>query len=137
MLESMNIRSTVPVYRQIENEVMFAIASGELQPGDRLPTVPELSERLKINLNTVANAYRDLAVMGYVTTQPWVLRLEGFLALTLIGATWEGGRSTRSSSGAASGLPCPHPYRRHLGRWNIPRHGFHIWGVALKRVRGA
>ena len=69
MLEKVNIRSNVAVYLQIENHVQFAIASGELKPGDQLPSVRELSERLKINPNTVAKSYRDLEVMGYLYTR--------------------------------------------------------------------
>jgi GntR family transcriptional regulator len=64
MIPSIDIHSSVAVYLQIENHVQFAIASGRLKPGDQLPSVRELSERLKVNPNTVAKAYRDLDVMG-------------------------------------------------------------------------
>jgi len=69
MLSGVNIRSRVPVYIQIENEVQFAIASGRLKSDDQLPSARELSERLDINPNTVNKAYRDLEVMGYVYTR--------------------------------------------------------------------
>lgn len=69
MLQSVNIHSSVAVYVQIENHVQFAIASGKLKPGDQLPSVRELSERLKVNPNTVAKAYRDLEVMGLLYTR--------------------------------------------------------------------
>lgn len=69
MLESINIHSEVAVYAQIENEVQFAIAIGGLQASDQLPTVRELSERLDLNPNTVAKAYRDLEVMGLLYTR--------------------------------------------------------------------
>jgi len=68
MLERVNTRSEVPVYAQIENEVSFAIASGKLKPGDRLPTVIELSDRLKTNPNTVAKSIRGLDLRGYLNT---------------------------------------------------------------------
>ena len=64
MLANIDIRSSVAVYLQIENHVQFAIASGKLKAGDQLPSVRELSERLSVNPNTVAKAYRDLEVMG-------------------------------------------------------------------------
>ncbi len=64
MMENINIYSDVAVYEQIENHVQFAIASGRLKSGDQLPTVRALSEKLDINPNTVAKAYRDLEVMG-------------------------------------------------------------------------
>ena len=69
MLDKIHVRSNVAVYLQIENHVQFAIASGVLKPGDQLPSVRELSERLKINPNTVAKSYRDLEVMGYLYTR--------------------------------------------------------------------
>ncbi len=68
-LQNINVRSSVAVYKQIENLVQFAISSGELNPGDQLPSVRELSERLDVNPNTVAKAYRDLEVMGLLYTR--------------------------------------------------------------------
>ncbi len=68
MLEKINIRSSVPVYVQIENEVRFAIAAGKLKPEEKLPSVRELSERLEINPNTIAKSFRDLEMMGYLYT---------------------------------------------------------------------
>lgn len=69
MLSSIDISSSVAVYVQIENHVQFAISSGRLKPGDQLPSVRELSERLGVNPNTVAKAYRDLEVMGLLYTR--------------------------------------------------------------------
>jgi GntR family transcriptional regulator len=69
MLASVDIHSSVAVYTQIENHVQFAIASGKLKAGDQLPSVRELSERLGVNPNTVAKAYRDLEVMGLLYTR--------------------------------------------------------------------
>mgnify|MGYP002713346203 CR=1 FL=1 len=69
MLSSIDINSSVAVYVQIENHIQFAIASGQLQPSDQLPSVRELSERLGVNPNTVAKAYRDLEVMGLLYTR--------------------------------------------------------------------
>ena len=40
-----------------------------MKAGDKLPSVRELYERLKVNPNTVAKAYRDLEVMGYLYTR--------------------------------------------------------------------
>ena len=69
MLERVNIRSSVSVYEQIENQVKFAIASGQLKETDQLPSIKELGDRLGINFNTVAKAYRDLEVMGLIYTR--------------------------------------------------------------------
>lgn len=66
---SVNIHSPVAVYVQIENQIRFAIAAGQLKPGDQLPSVRELSEQVNVNPNTVAKAYRDLEVMGLLYTR--------------------------------------------------------------------
>jgi GntR family transcriptional regulator len=59
-------KSGVPFYRQIIEQVKFAIASGELTPGDRLPTVRQLAVDLSINPNTVIRAYRELEFEGLI-----------------------------------------------------------------------
>lgn len=69
MLESINLQSNVAVFAQIENEVRFAVAAGALKAGDKLPTVRAVAEKLDINPNTVAKAYRDLEIMGLVYTR--------------------------------------------------------------------
>ncbi len=69
MLASIDIHSSVAVYTQIENHIQFAIAAGKLKAADQLPSVRELSERLGVNPNTVAKAYRDLEVMGLLYTR--------------------------------------------------------------------
>tara|TARA_R110001592_G_scaffold121256_1_gene326616 strand:- start:369 stop:797 length:429 start_codon:yes stop_codon:yes gene_type:complete len=69
MLESINLKSNVAVFAQIENEVRFAIASGALKAGEKLPTVRAVADTLAVNPNTVAKAYRDLEIMGLVYTR--------------------------------------------------------------------
>jgi len=61
--------SPVPLVEQIVAGLRSAIASGELRPGDALPTVRQLAADLGINLNTVARAYRTLEGHGLVTTR--------------------------------------------------------------------
>jgi GntR family transcriptional regulator len=53
-----------PVFRQIADEVQRSVALGILRPGDALPAVRELARDLKVNANTVQNAYRTLAAEG-------------------------------------------------------------------------
>ncbi len=69
MINSINTRSSVAVYEQIENQVQFAIASGRLKANDQLPSIKELGDRIGVNFNTVAKAYRDLEVMGLIYTR--------------------------------------------------------------------
>lgn len=61
--------SGVPFYRQIQDQILAAVATKGLAPGDRLPTVRALAVELSINPNTVARAYRDLEIRGVLTTQ--------------------------------------------------------------------
>ena len=63
---SVNIASPIAVYVQIENQVMFAIASKRLEAGDRVPPAREMAAMLGVNSNTVVKAYRDLELMGIV-----------------------------------------------------------------------
>ncbi|MDQ2687927.1 MAG: GntR family transcriptional regulator, partial [Armatimonadota bacterium] len=62
--------SSVPIYRQIVDQVGLAILRGDLSPGDPLPSVRAVAERLVVNPNTVARAYADLVREGHALTQP-------------------------------------------------------------------
>ena len=66
---SIDTKSGVPFYRQIIEQVKFAIAREDLTPGDRLPTVRQLAVDLSINPNTVIRAYRELEIGGILDTQ--------------------------------------------------------------------
>ena len=61
-------KSGVPFYRQIIEQVKFAIARGDLKPGDRLPTMRQLAVDLSVNPNTVIRAYRELEIGGVLDT---------------------------------------------------------------------
>src|SRR5271154_4895992 len=57
----------VPIYLQIVNQVKYLVASGRLAPGEEVPPIRVLAEKLLINPNTVARAYRELERTGFVT----------------------------------------------------------------------
>ena len=57
----------VPIYLQIVNQVKYLVASGRLRPGEELPPIRVLAEKLVVNPNTVARAYRELEQAGVVT----------------------------------------------------------------------
>jgi GntR family transcriptional regulator len=61
--------SGIPVYRQIINQACAAVAAGTFKVGDQLPTIRALSERLKVNPNTVAKAYRELELKGVIVSE--------------------------------------------------------------------
>ena len=56
----------VPIYQQIVDQIRFRIVSGQLVPGDELPTIRGLAESARVNPNTVARAYRELEQEGLV-----------------------------------------------------------------------
>jgi DNA-binding transcriptional regulator YhcF (GntR family) len=57
--------SEIPLYRQLVTQVQLAILSGELRPGDRLPSTRELARRFAIHPNTVSAGYRELERDGW------------------------------------------------------------------------
>ena len=56
----------VPIYLQIVNQVKYLVASGALVAGEELPPIRVLAEKLVVNPNTVARAYRELEAAGVV-----------------------------------------------------------------------
>jgi len=58
-----------PIYRQIIQQIEYAILSGRMRPGDRLPTIRSLAVDLKTNPNTIARAYGELEIRGILVTQ--------------------------------------------------------------------
>jgi GntR family transcriptional regulator len=62
-------KSGTPFYRQIIDQIKFGIASGSLKVGEQLPTVRALAVELKVNLNTVTKAYKELEIQSILETQ--------------------------------------------------------------------
>lgn len=62
-------RSRTPIYAQLVQQVKHQVAAGQLQPGDRLPTVRALAAELRIHTNTVARAYDLLDQAGVISAQ--------------------------------------------------------------------
>jgi len=62
-------KAGVPFYRQIMDQIKFGIASGSLTAGEQLPTVRALAVELKVNLNTVTKAYKELEIRNILETQ--------------------------------------------------------------------
>ena len=68
MLLKLDMASKVPIYLQIRNQIVLGIASGELPPGEKLPTIRALAEQSGVNMMTVNKAYGLLKQEGYITT---------------------------------------------------------------------
>lgn len=65
----LDLKSGVPFYRQIVDQIRYGIASKRLLPGEQLPTVRDLAVQLEINPNTVRKAYSELEILGVLDTQ--------------------------------------------------------------------
>ena len=66
---SLDLSNGIPIYRQIIQQIDYAILSGRMQPGDRLPTIRSLAMELRTNPNTIARAYGELEILGILETQ--------------------------------------------------------------------
>lgn len=66
---ALEFHSGIPVYRQIIHHVQTAVADGRLAAGDQLPTIRALHEKLGVNPNTVAKAYRELQHLGVLAAE--------------------------------------------------------------------
>jgi GntR family transcriptional regulator len=62
-------KAGIPFYRQIIDQIKFGISSGSLKVGEQLPTVRALAVQLKVNLNTVSKAYKELEIQSILETQ--------------------------------------------------------------------
>ena len=61
------MNSETALYEQLYNCIIFGIATAQLNPGDRMPTVRQLGVDLGINLHTVNKAYALLKQNGYLS----------------------------------------------------------------------
>lgn len=112
MLFEVRDGTKVPIFEQIVNQVVFAVASGALEVGELIPSVRDLAVRLRINPNTVARAYQELE-------KDEVLAARRGLGMEVTAdapgcASRGGGRSYRG----ASGKRCA---RRSRARWSRKR----------------
>ncbi len=62
-------KAGIPFYRQIIDQIKYGIVSGNLKTGEQLPTVRALAVELKVNLNTIAKAYKELEIQNILETQ--------------------------------------------------------------------
>ena len=66
MMLTIDQASPDPIYQQIRDQVVAAVARGELRPGDGLPSVRSLAADLGVNLHTVNKAYAVLRDEGHI-----------------------------------------------------------------------
>jgi DNA-binding transcriptional regulator YhcF (GntR family) len=61
--------SPVPAFEQLRTQVAAMVVTGQLEPGEKLPTVRQLARDLGLAANTVARAYRELEADEVISTQ--------------------------------------------------------------------
>jgi len=64
-----DLESGVPIYIQLVDRIEQMVVSGQLQPGQQLPTIRQLAADLRVNYNTVGRAYLILDQQGIISTQ--------------------------------------------------------------------
>jgi DNA-binding transcriptional regulator YhcF (GntR family) len=67
VLLQLDFASETPIYKQIHDQLVFGIADGSLQAGEKLPTIRVLANETGINVMTVNKAYQLLKQEGYIT----------------------------------------------------------------------
>ncbi|MBI5509090.1 MAG: GntR family transcriptional regulator [Deltaproteobacteria bacterium] len=65
----LDTEAPTPIFRQLADQLRLKIVQGELKPGDPLPSVRHVAELVRVNLNTVAKAYRILEEEGLVALE--------------------------------------------------------------------
>ena len=65
-----DVKSRMPIYEQITENVKRLIMQGVLLPEEKLPSVRSLAQELTINPNTIQKAYRELEREGYIISRP-------------------------------------------------------------------
>ena len=62
-------KSSIPIFRQIADQLRQAIDSGVYKPGEMLPSLRAMAVDIKVNPNTVQRAYETLEREGVVETR--------------------------------------------------------------------
>ncbi|AUG81699.1 GntR family transcriptional regulator [Kitasatospora sp. MMS16-BH015] len=112
MILSLDLSSEVPIYQQIRDQVVLAVAEGELARGSALPSTRQLAADLGINFHTVTKAYDLLRREGLLQ----INRKSGAVvrrdpasgpAEPAFTAEWSGRLRTLLAEAVAQGLDVP------------------------------
>lgn len=66
MAITIDLRSRIPIYEQIINNLKGQALSGELKPDEQIPSIRQLTRELGINPNTIHKAYAELERQGVI-----------------------------------------------------------------------
>lgn len=70
IIPDLDTASSRPIYLQLYDYIKSDILAGNMNPGERLPSLRSLAESLSISITTVSQSYNQLAVEGYIQPQP-------------------------------------------------------------------
>lgn len=59
-----------PIYEQVAEGIRAQIMSGDLAPGEQLPSIRQLAADLRISAITTKRAYSDLEAQGFIAAVP-------------------------------------------------------------------
>ena len=59
----------IPIYRQIILQFNQAFVRGDITPGQRIPSIREMSAHLKVNTNTIQRAYQEMEREGLISSK--------------------------------------------------------------------
>lgn len=68
MIMKLDFAGSVPIYQQIRDQIVQAVADGTFADGDKLPTIRALAGEIGVNTMTVNKAYQLLKQEGYIVT---------------------------------------------------------------------
>jgi GntR family transcriptional regulator len=60
-----NLKKT-PLYVQVMDYIKFGIINGEFNSNDKIPSIREMAENLRVNTNTISKAYHNLLLDGVI-----------------------------------------------------------------------
>ena len=66
---SLSFDDRMPIYRQIILQFNRAFVRGDIKPGDRIPSIRELSAMLRVNTNTVQRVYQEMERDGSISSK--------------------------------------------------------------------
>ena len=66
----LNDRLSTPLYLQLYGYIRNAVLAGDIQPGEKLPSLRKAAKDLRLSVTTVEQAYSQLAVEGYISSRP-------------------------------------------------------------------
>lgn len=66
MVIGLDFSSSIPIYRQLRNQIVLGIGRGQFAPGDDLPSVRQMADECGINPMTVNKTYQQLKEEGWI-----------------------------------------------------------------------